>query len=186
MQDGFFNSISQLKTKDEVTLSNSEHFQEFSSDYYHILELCKVGNKIPAITESQSFKILQKMKPNVNDFFGITPNHYNYAGPAGWKHFHLLLSSLLHDVNNTSIHEINVVHAIILFKGHKKDKTSDRSYRTISTCPVVAKALDLYIRELFIDEWNLDKAETQFQGKGSSHELAALLLTEVIHCLLSI
>ena len=67
-----------------------------------------------------------------------------------------------------------------MFKGHKKDKTSDRSYRTISTCPVVAKALDLYIRELFIDEWNLDKAETQYQGEGSSHELAALLLTEVI------
>ena len=83
VQDGFFDSISQLKTKDEVTLNNSEHFQEFSSDYHHILELCKLSNTILAITESQSFKILQKMKPNVNDFFGITPNHYNYAGPAG-------------------------------------------------------------------------------------------------------
>ena len=120
------------------------------------------------------------MKPNVNDFYDITPNHYNFAGPAGWKHFHLLLSSLLNDVNNTTIQEINVVFAIILFKGHQKDKTSDRSYHTISTCPVIAKALDLYIRELFIDDWNNDKAETQYQGEGSSHELAAVLLTEVI------
>ena len=180
VQDGFFDSISKLKTRDESSLNLSEHFADFSSDYLHILELCKAGQKIPSITETQSFKLLQKLKPNVNDFFGVTPNHYNYAGPLGWKHFHLLLSSLLHDVNNTTIHEINVVHAIILFKGHNKDKSSDRSYRTISTCPVIAKALDLYIRDLFIDDWNRNQAETQFQGEGSSHELAALLLTEVI------
>ena len=61
-----------------------------------------------------------------------------------------------------------------------KDKTSDRSYRTISTCPVVAKALDLYIRDLNINSWNQNQAETQFQGEGSSHELAAVLLTEAI------
>ena len=127
------------------------------------------------------------MKPDVNDFFGVTPNHYKFAGPAGWKHFHLLLEALLNDVNNTTIQEINIVYACVLFKGHNKDKTSDRSYRTISTCPVAAKALDLYIRDLFIDDWNQDKSETQFQAEGSSHELAAILLTEVIqHSLFTI
>ena len=70
--------------------------------------------------------------------------------------------------------------AIVLFKGHNKDKTSDRSYRTISTCPVVAKGLDTYVRGLHLPKWNLDKSDTQFQAEGSSHELAALLLTEVI------
>ena len=120
------------------------------------------------------------MKPNVNDFFSVTPNHYSYAGPAGWKHFHLLLTALISNINTTSVKEINTVLAIILFKGHNKDKSSDRSYRTISTCPVVAKALDLYIRNLNIEDWNLDKPDTQFQGEGSSHELAAVLLTEVI------
>ena len=99
---------------------------------------------------------------------------------AGWIHFHLLLNCLIVEVNNTSIVEINVVYAIILFKGHGKEKTSDRSYRTISTCPVVAKALDLYIRDLNIDSWNENQATTQFQGEGSSHELAAVLLTETI------
>ena len=83
-------------------------------------------------------------------------------------------------MSNTSIEEINVVYACILFKGHAKVKTSDRSYRTISTCPVVAKALDLYVRDLNIINWNSDKATTQFQGQGSSHELAAILLTETI------
>ena len=108
------------------------------------------------------------------------PNHYNYAGPAGWLHFHLILNCLLNDVNNTDIIEVNTAYACILFKGHGKEKTSDRSYRTISTCPVIAKALDLYIRDLNISSWNSDQAETQFQGEGSSHELAAILLTETI------
>ena len=99
---------------------------------------------------------MQRMKPTVNDVNGITINHYIHAGPAGIKHFHLLLSCLLNDVNNTDIEEINTVYACILFKGHNKDKTSDRSYRTISSCPVIAKALDLYIRDLHIESWNLD------------------------------
>ena len=45
---------------------------------------------------------------------------------------------------------------------------------------MVAKALDLYICDLNILSWNEDQAETQFQGEGSSHELAAVLLTEAI------
>ena len=99
----------------------------------------------------------------------------------------MLLNYFINDVNLTTIEEINVVYAIILFKGHGKDKAIDRSYRTISTCLVVAKVLDLYIRDLNISAWNLDKAETQFQGEGSSHDLAAVLLTEVIqHSLYSI
>ena len=68
-----------------------------------------------------------KMKADVNDFFGLTPNHYIYAGPAGWSHFHFLLSILIDNVNNTDIEEVNTVYACILFKGHGKEKTSDRS-----------------------------------------------------------
>ena len=180
VKDGFYDSISTLKTKDNETLAMNPYFRDFSSDYQNILEICKHGAAIPPVDESYSFDLLQRMKPEVNDFFGITANHYNYAGPAGWLHFHLLLNCLLNDVNNTSISEINVVYACILFKGHGKEKTSDRSYRTISTCPMVAKALDLYIRDLNICSWNKDQASTQFQGEGSSHELAAVLLTETI------
>ena len=69
-------------------------------------------------------------------------------------------------------------YACILFKEHGKNRNSAKSCRIISTCPVVATALDIYIRDLNIKEWHLDQAETQFQGEKSSHELAAVLLTE--------
>ena len=118
------------------------------------------------------------MKPEVNDYFGVTPNHYKYAGPAGWKHFHLMLCIFIENVNHTDITEVNTVFACILFKGHGKNKESSRSYRTISTCPVTAKALDTYIRDLNIQTWNLNQSTCQFQGEGSSHELASLLVTE--------
>ena len=180
VKDGFFDSISKLKIKDESSLSKNVYFNEFTADYHNIIEISKHGVKIPQISEADSFALLQKMKPEVKDFYGVTANHYNFAGPVGWRHFHLLLNSLLSNVNNTTISEINVVYACILFKGHGKLKTSDRSYRTISTCPMVAKALDLYIRDLNIDSWNRDQAATQFQGEGSSHELCSLLLTETI------
>ena len=39
--------------------------------------------------------------------------------------------------------------------------------------------LDIYACDLNIKSWNKDQASTQFLGEGSSHELAALLLTEV-------
>ena len=185
--DGFFDSISTLKSLSQDPSDSSPYFDDFSCHYHNILELCKGGEVIPPISEKDSFELLQKLKPNVNDIQSVTPNHYNYAGPAGWKHFYLLINALLSDVNNTSIDEINAVYACIIFKGHGKDKSSDRSYRTISTCPVVAKALDLYIRDLNIKSWNLKQAETQFQGEGSSHELAAVLLTETIqHSLYSL
>ena len=185
--DGFYDSISTLKTLSVDPSKASPYFDDFSCHYLNIIELCKSGEVIPPISEKDSFELLQKLKPNVNDIHSVTPNHYNYAGPAGWKHFHLLLNALLSDVNNTSINEINAVYACIIFKGHGKDKSSDRSYRTISTCPVIAKALDLYIRDLNIQAWNLKQAETQFQGEGSSHELAAVLLTETIqHSLYSL
>ena len=67
-----------------------------------------------------------------------------------------------------------------MFKGHGKDKESDRSYHTISTCPLLAKALDTYIGRLYGPGWEEVQAKTQFQGSGSSHELAALLLTESV------
>ena len=70
---------------------------------------------------------------------------------------------------------------MILFKGHGKDKESDRSYRTISTCPLLAKCLDMYIGHHNYEKWKSIGAPTQFQGEGSSHELASLLLTETIN-----
>ena len=184
--DGFYDSISNLKTIDPATIANSSTFHGYNQDYKNILDICQNGDKIPAISFAKSSKILDKIRPDVNDFFSITARHYINAGDAGYKHFCLLLNVLIEDVNNITLSEINTVYACILFKGHNKDKTSDRSYRTISTCPLVSKGLDLYVCELNISAWKDDKADTQFQAEGSSHELAALLLTETIqHSLFS-
>ena len=38
----------------------------------------------------------------------------------------------------------------------------------------------MYLHELYISDWNNKQAPTQYQGTGSSHELASLLVTEVI------
>ena len=146
----------------------------------NILEICSRGEKIPAITLGKSREILLKIKPKVSDLYSITAFHYINAGEPGVQHFHLLLSALIEDVSNLNITEINTVCASILFKGHNKDKSSDRSYGTISICPLLVKALDLYIREMNLTTWNQDQAKVQFLGEGSSHELVALLLTETI------
>ena len=67
-----------------------------------------------------------------------------------------------------------------MHKGYGKDRESDRSYRTISTCPLLAKCLDIYIGQLYYPLWRQVQAPTQFQGEGSSHELASMLLTKAI------
>ena len=90
------------------------------------------------------------------------------------------MNVFIRDVNHCTIEELNTVLALLLYKSHGKEKTLDSSYRTISTCPLLAKSLDLYVRELFIDKWNCQQAKTQYQGEGSSHELASVLLTETI------
>ena len=87
---------------------------------------------------------------------------------------------MLENIELTAVPEMNTAHAIILHKGHGKDKALDSSYRTISSCPFLAKSIDIYLGELSRDDWNSCQAPTQFQGVGSSHELAALLLSVAI------
>ena len=75
---------------------------------------------------------------------------------------------------------MNTIWATILHKGHGKDLELDRSWRTISSCPFLAKAMDTYMVELNDDCWSACQAQTQFQGSNSSHELAALAITEAV------
>ena len=87
----------------------------------------------------------------MSDHYSITSQHYVNAGQEGLLHFNSLLNGVIADLNNASLEELNTAHGIILYKGHRKDKRSDRSYRTISTCPFLAKSLDLYLRDLYFD-----------------------------------
>ena len=134
----------------------------------------------------KSEQILRGLRKNVNDFYSITALHYLNAGTAGIDHFHFLLNGLISNVNLSSLEELNTVFAHVLHKGHGKDRNNARSYRTISTCPILAKALDIYVRELSMSEWNSAQSQMQFQGHGMSHELACLLLTETLQFSLNV
>ena len=164
--DGLFESISNLKYLDSEQLEASPYHDSLMEDYQYIKILCKEKFHVSPICLEKSSSILQRLKTNVIDFFSITANHYINAGSAGFVHFNLMLNALIMDVNNSSLDELNTVLAIFLYKGHKKDKTLDSSYRTISTCPLLAKGLDLHIRDLSIERWNDVQAATQYQGEG--------------------
>ena len=178
--DGLYESILKLKTIQSDVLEASPLNAELQADYKHIKDLCANKTDLPPISMTVSSDILNRIKPAVSDFFSITANHFINAGTAGYIRFNLLLNIFIIQVNNCSIEELNSVYALLLYKGHNKDRTLDSSYRTISTCPLLAKGLDLYVRDLSIIKWNSQQADTQYQGEGTSHELALLFLTEAI------
>ena len=184
--DGFYDSMSSIKSCNLENLKDNPDIAQHLSNHSHILKLCNAKQTIPPIDLDTSTALLHRMKKNVSDIYSITALHYSNAGTEGLAHFNCLLNGLLSDVNNASIEEMNLALGLIHHKGHGKPKTSDRSYRTISTCPFMAKAADLYLRDLFRSHWDSCQAETQYQGSGSSHELAALLVTEVIQFSLNV
>ena len=180
VSDGFFHSLATLKAPDMSSIHISPSYKSTLCMYEHIVKICDDGLKIPEVTPVQAMELLISLKQDVNDLYSITPRHYLNAGMEGAKHFTFLLNLIIKNVNLSSLEELNSVWAMVLHKGHGKDKESDRSYRTISTCPFLAKALDKYVGSLYETGWVDAQAATQFQGTGSSHELAALLLTECI------
>ena len=178
--DGFYDSISSLKSLDEQDLASSKSFASVSENYRYILKLCQSSRKVPPISENRAREILKSIRPCVNDYYSITAAHYIHSGQAGLDHFCFLLNSLIEDLNNLKVEELNMVWACVLHKGHGKDRSNHRSYRTISTCPFLSKALDSYVSSLYSPIWNEHTSPTQFQCKSSSHDLAALTLTETI------
>ena len=124
--------------------------------------------------------LLKKIRPSVADFYSVTAAHYLHGGITTIRHFVLLVNIIINEVEIASIDEVNTAHAIVLHKRHGKSRTLSTSYRTISSCPFIAKALDIYLGELSQDDWSCVQAPTQFQGPGMSHELASLLLTTAI------
>ena len=179
VSDGFFDSMTSLKTYKQAELKKDVIAEQLSL-YEHIKKLCKEKKSIPPITLLGATNLLSRLKKNVKDVYSVTALHYINAGEEGTKHFHALINAIIHDVKNAAIDELNIAHGIIVFKGHKKSKTSERSYRCISSCPFLSKAVDLYIRDLHQDKWDICQASTQYQGTGSNHDLASLLVTEVV------
>ena len=151
--DGFFDSLSALKSPDMSSIHSFTHFGDTLCDFRNILKICQTSSRIPEISYKKSAEILLSLRSDVNDFYSITANHFVNAGKAGFEHFFFLLNSVLKNIQLASMEELNTVWACILFKGHGKNKHSDRSYRTISTCPLLAKALDTYIGQLYGSAW---------------------------------
>ena len=172
--DGFFDSISQLKTSSDITATS---FNRFADDHRHIVEICKSGAKIPEIGETEAKKLLGKIRPGVSDFYSITAAHFLNGGDVTIKLFQFLINTVLKNIEIASVEEMNKAHAIILHKGHHKSRSLASSYRTISSCPFLAKATEIYLGDLTKEDWASAQAPTQFQGPGMSHELASLLLT---------
>ena len=178
--DGFFDAMSSLKSADIQEFHDDPQLALHLSNYDIIRSLCSQAKQVPLADIDTTTKILKRLKKDVRDIHNITALHFLNAGNEGLVHFNAVINAILTSVNNASIDELNLVLGIILYKGHNKDKTSSRSYRTISTCSVIAKAIDIYLRDLYHQLWDVQQAPTQYQGSGSNHELAALLVTEVI------
>ena len=149
--DGFFESMTVLKSCDIDTLQDDPELTHHFTNYSHILKICQAKQNIPTISLNTAKKLLSRMKIHVTDIYGITPLPYLHAGEEGLHHFTELLNVLITEVNNITLAELNRALGLILYKGHRKDKTSNRSYRCISTCPLLAKSIDLYIRDLYQD-----------------------------------
>ena len=180
VHDGFYDSMTSLKTCDMNQLREDSNLSDKFSNYDHILKLCSNEESIPPITRKKAADLLLRIKKKVKDYYSITAEHYIHAGEEGLSHFSDILNAIAANINNAKVKELNIAHGLILYKQHNKEKTSDRSYRTISSCPFLAKALDLYLRDLYHDRWDKCQASTQYQGTGSCHLLASLLITEVV------
>ena len=76
----------------------SPDYVNFAAEFEHIIEICKNREKILHITKDKSREILMKIKPDVMDLYSMTANHYINAGEPGFRHIHLMLSTLISDI----------------------------------------------------------------------------------------
>ena len=112
--DGFYASLSSLKSPDMSPIYSSPPFQETLLDYNNILKIAKEGEKIPPISPKDSTELLLSLKADVNDFYSITASHFINAGFEGLRHFHFLLNIIIMEINNSSLEELNTIWACIL------------------------------------------------------------------------
>ena len=89
--DGFFDSLTDLKTLNLDKIQDPTSFSRHEDDYHNILKLCSSGSVIPMISLEAATGILKRIRPNVNDFESVTANHFLNAGEAGLLHFYILL-----------------------------------------------------------------------------------------------
>ena len=181
--DGFFHALLSLKDPSHPQKKPSPYASKI---YNYILQSLEKGPKIPPVSMAQAYTLLKRLKPDVRDLLSSTPNHYLKAGDVGVTHFAAIINLIVDNIKLASIAEFNSVWAILLHKGGHKPRHLSSSWRCISSCPLVAKALDLHVLSMHNDEWDEVQAPSQYMGTGSSHELSALAVTEAaVHTVLN-
>ena len=103
---------------------------------------------IPEISLNHAEDLLKALRPTVADIAGITTIHYLAGGKAGISHFQALFNLIIKNVNVSTLKKLNAAWAIMLYKGGAKPRHLAKSWRCISTCPLLAKAMDLYVYRL--------------------------------------
>ena len=177
--DGFFDALLILKVPGHSP-NNKPDSLSSTNTYSTILEICKSSPPIPSLSLKDAEALLKRVRPNVLDYFSISARHYSAAGVQGIQHLASLLILIISNINLTPAAELNSAWSVMLHKGHNKPRSQCRSWRCISTCPLLSKVLDLYVADRHRDNWTSAAAKTQFMTRGSTHELAALLLSEVV------
>ena len=81
--DGFYDSMTSLKSCNIESLKNDKDLSHHFSNYRHIMKICQAKQNIPPISVHAASKLLARMKTHVTDIYGITPLHYLYAGDEG-------------------------------------------------------------------------------------------------------
>ena len=184
VSDGFYDSISSLKKVDTSDLSQSSSYISSLEDFKNIIKICSTGTPVPQISLQKTKSIVKSIRPSVADYYSITGFDYLHGGDAALEHLHFLLNGILQDLNNMQVDELNIAWVCILYKGHSKDRSSERSYRTISTCTFISKVLDPYIADLYSSLWDNKTASTQFQRPSSEKsELVVLFIAYIIRAL---
>ena len=105
--DGFYRGCKSLKVPDSSTFTSNPNFCTASSNFHHIIQICQAGPPIPTITESESKKLLERLRPEFKDLYSISACHYISAGTAGIYQFCVLFNILIHDINLSAISEVN-------------------------------------------------------------------------------
>ena len=131
------------------------------------MSLCSQEVPIPEVSYSQTLSLLKSLSPHVADIASITPTHYLAVGVPGVTYFQALLNLLISNVNLVTLKEVNSAWAVMQYKGGSKPRHLAKSWQCISTCPLVAKAMDLYIYGLCKEEWLAVAAQTQFMMEGA-------------------
>ena len=73
---GFYDSLLGLKTITPGSIQDPTTYARYVADYDNIMKLCSNDPSIPNISIEKTSEILTKIRPQVNDLYSITANHY--------------------------------------------------------------------------------------------------------------